>query len=257
MLKILEASNSMTQGVLIIGAPSAIAEAAARQWAERGTRLFLVGRRCERLEEIAKDLEVRGAKACQVHVLDVNDQESHDAMLDACWGFLGHVDVALIAHGTLPDQRQCEYDPTMMSAAFQTNATHVLVMLSRLSNRFESQGKGVIAAISSVAGDRGRPSNYVYGAAKGALTLFLEGMRARLAPTGVHVLTIKPGFVDTPMTQDLSLPKPLVATPAHVASDIVKAIAVRRNVLYTPWFWRWVMWVIRAIPEPIFKRLKL
>jgi decaprenylphospho-beta-D-erythro-pentofuranosid-2-ulose 2-reductase len=162
----------------------------------------------------------------------------------------------LIAHGTLPDQQACEASYDVTRREMEVNALSVISMLTYLANHFEKQGHGSLAIISSVAGDRGRQSNYVYGSAKAAVTVFLGGLRNRLHGAGVHVLTIKPGFVDTPMTSEF--PKgPLWASPEKVAKGIHKAILKRRDVVYLPGFWRMVMRIIREIPEPVFKRLKL
>ena len=168
----------------------------------------------------------------------------------------GDLDVVLIAYGTLSNQVACEADAALTLRELNTNFLSVASLLTELANRLKHQGHGTLAVISSVAGDRGRPSNYVYGSAKGALSLFLQGLRGRLFHVGVHVLTIKPGFVDTPMTADVKK-NPLFASPQRVGADIVRACDQGRNVLYTPFFWRFVMTVIRLIPEPLFKRLKL
>ena len=244
------------QKILIIGATSAIAEATARLFAARGDRLHLLARNRERLETMAKDLKIRGAESVSFDVLDVNDFDRHPALLDAASTILDGIDVVLIAHGTLPDQRACEGDFLRTLEELNTNAIGTLSLLTHLANRFEQQRHGVIAAISSVAGDRGRQSNYVYGTAKAAVTVFLQGLRNRLYKSGVRVLTIKPGFVDTPMTADFR--KGLLwAQPERIAKDIVKAISASKDVIYTPWFWRPVMVLIRSIPEPLFKRLSL
>lgn len=243
--------------VLIVGATSAIAIACARRWASEGATLFLVGRQAERLEQIAADLVARGAKAATSHVLDMNDFDAHQAMLDACVGTLGGIDVALIAHGTLSDQKACEQDVKVALRELSTNGLSVIALLTPLANLMESAKTGVIAVISSVAGDRGRPSNYVYGTAKAAVSTFCEGLRARLFKSGVHVLTIKPGFVDTPMTAGMPLPGPLVATPERVANDIVRAVEKKTDSIYTPWFWSGIMLIIRSVPGFLFKRASL
>ncbi|CAB3718895.1 putative oxidoreductase [Paraburkholderia sediminicola] len=243
--------------VLIVGATSAIAIACARRWASEGATLFLVGRQAERLEQIAADLVARGAKAATSHVLDMNDFDAHQAMLDACVGTLGGIDVALIAHGTLSDQKACEQDVKVALRELSTNGLSVIALLTPLANVMESAKTGVIAVISSVAGDRGRPSNYVYGTAKAAVSTFCEGLRARLFKSGVHVLTIKPGFVDTPMTAGMPLPGPLVATPERVANDIVRAVEKKKDSIYTPWFWSGIMLIIRSVPGFLFKRASL
>lgn len=242
--------------ILILGATSSIATACARLWTTQGATFFLVGRTVEKLDQVAGDLVSRGATV-HSHVLDLNHFDQHEAMLDACYAALGQVDIALIAHGTLPDQEACEQDAQLAVQEFTNNGLSVIALLTDLANRMEVQKSGCIAVISSVAGDRGRPSNYLYGAAKGAVTDFCSGLRARLFKSGVQVLTIKPGFVDTPMIQGLALPKLLLVTPDKVAQDIVRAVEKRRNTVYTPWFWRLIMLIIIHIPGPIFKRLGL
>jgi len=244
------------QKILIVGATSAIAEATARLWAAHGEALFLVGRRADRLAIIAADLRVRGAAAVHCLTLDACDTPAHAGMLAAAKAALGNIDVALIAHGSLPDQKACEASVELTLREIDTNALSVIALSTLLAQDFAAQGRGVLAVIGSVAGDRGRQSNYVYGAAKGMLGLFLQGLRNRLARQGVHVLTIKPGFVDTPMTA--AFPKgALWAKPEAIADGIVRAIANKRDEVYLPGFWRLIMLIIRHIPEAIFKRLSL
>lgn len=244
------------QKILIIGATSAIATACARIWSKGEATFFLVGRTAEKLDQAADDLTARGATT-HTHLLDLNHFDQHSSMLDACYAALGQVDIALIAHGTLPDQKACEQDVKLAVHEFTNNGLSVIALLTDLANRMEAQKSGCIAVISSVAGDRGRPSNYLYGAAKGAVTDFCSGLRGRLFKNGVQVLTIKPGFVDTPMTQGLALPKLLLATPEKVGHQIVRAVEKRKDTLYTPWFWRFVMLAIIHLPERLFKRLTL
>ena len=246
----------MSKRILIIGATSAIAEAAARQWAARGDALFLVGRKRQKLDDIAADLKVRGAANAGVFEMDATDAAMHPSMLEAAVTALGGLDVALIAHGTLPDQKACEASVAMMLAEIDNNGLSVVALCTLLGNHFEAQGSGSIAVISSVAGDRGRQSNYVYGAAKGMVTRYLQGLRNRLAKKGVQVLTIKPGFVDTPMTAEFKKGA-LWAQPADVARGILAAIDKGRDEVYLPGFWRLIMLVIRHIPEFIFKKLSL
>lgn len=244
------------KNILVIGATSAIAEATARIWAGEGHRLFLIGRNAERVNVIAADLKVRGAESVHVGLLDVNDLAHHEASIDSAIEALGGIDIALIAHGTLGDQKACERDFSLALGELNTNAISVLSLLHHLANRFEAQGHGIIAAISSVAGDRGRQSNYVYGTAKGAVTIFLQGLRQRLHKAGVHVLTVKPGFVDTPMTQDFK--KGLLwAKPEAIAKRIAIGVERQRCVIYAPLFWRFVMLVIRLIPETFFRKINL
>lgn len=247
----------MKQNIIIIGATSAIAEAVARRYAENGAQLFLVARNNDKLQLIANDLKIRGASAVQTWIMDANDSAAISTMLDAAWNAFNNYDVALIAHGTLPDQARTETDIDYALTQFRTNGDSVIACLTELAMRFELQGKGVIAVISSVAGDRGRASNALYGAAKAAINTYASGLRVRLFKSGVHVLLIKPGFVATPMTAELDLPARLTVTADKVATDIQKAINKRKNVLYTPWFWQWIMLIIRTIPEFLFKKMKL
>lgn len=244
------------QRILIVGATSAMAESAARIYAARGARIYLLARNAPRLQSIADDLCVRGAAYVGHATMDVNNLQEHEATLEGAWQALGSVDVVLVAHGTLPDQRQCESSVSVAQAEFATNATSTIALLTLMANRMQPHSGGTIAVISSVAGDRGRASNYLYGAAKAAVTTFLSGLRQRLGKQGINVLTIKPGFVDTPMTKDFK--KGLLwAQPASVARGIVKAIDRRRSVAYLPWYWAGIMLIIRAIPEALFKRIQL
>ena len=242
--------------VLIIGATSAIAEATARILATRGDALYLVARNQARLEAIAADLAVRGSPRVSSEVLDANDLSGHEAMLERAAIFLGGYDTVLIAHGTLSDQKACETDVELTLREINTNGVSVIALLTRVANRLAAQRSGTIAVISSVAGDRGRASNYVYGSAKALVTAFLSGLRQRLSKVGVSVVTIKPGLIDTPMTA--AFPKgPLWARPETVARGIVKAIDRGSNTVYLPGFWRPIMLLIRAIPDWAFLRMSL
>jgi len=243
--------------VLIVGATSAIAERTARLFAARGDALFLVGRHAQRLQAIADDLTIRGAPRVATATLDVADFGAHQAVLERAERELGGIDIALIAHGTLSNQAACQETIADMRREIDVNGVSVIALLTVLANRFEARRQGTLAVISSVAGDRGRQSNYVYGSAKAAVTVFLSGLRQRLAKSNVDVLTIKPGFVDTPMTAAIPDKSALWAKPDRVAASIVRAIDKRRNVVYVPWFWALIMLVIKHIPEPLFKKLKL
>jgi short-subunit dehydrogenase len=243
--------------ILIIGATSAIAEATARRFASRGDALFLVGRNAQHLQAMIADLNVRGAVRAASAILDVTDFAAHQSVFDQAERELGGIDTVLIAHGTLSDQAQCQTSVDALRREFDINAVSTLALLTALANRLEAQGHGTLAVISSVAGDRGRQSNYVYGSAKAAVSTFLSGLRQRLAKANVQVLTIKPGFVDTPMTANISNKGALWAQPDRIAAGIVHSIDRGRSVVYLPWFWTLIMLVIKHIPEPIFKRLKL
>ena len=243
--------------VLIIGATSAMAAACARRWAADGAQLMLVGRDADKLEAVARDLTVRGAASAATFVLDALDTPRHAEMLAAASRTLGAIDVVLIAHGTLPDQQSCQSDVPQTLREFASNATSVIALLTILATHFEQQRHGALAVITSVAGDRGRPSNYVYGSAKAAVSTFCEGLRPRLFKSGVSLTDIRPGFVNTPMTAGLPLPALLVAEPDDVAARIVKGIASKRDVLYVPAFWALILLVVRLLPRTIFKRLSL
>lgn len=238
---------------LVIGATSAIAEAVARVYASRGYTLCLVGRNAAKLAVIADDLRVRGAAQLHSIVMDVTDARSRATGLAAVEAAIGVPDVVLIAHGTLPDQQACEHSEEALIAALDVNFVSTTALLTALANRMETARRGSIVVITSVAGDRGRRSNYVYGSAKAGVSTFLSGLRHRLVARGVNVLDVRPGWVDTPMTQSLAK-GPLWSTPADVARDIVRAIDRGSHVIYTPWFWRPIMRVIRWLPNRLFHR---
>ena len=240
--------------VLIIGATSAIAEATGKRFAERGAKLHLIARDSERLEGLTSDFRVRGAASVTCDTLDLTAFRAHEAAIDRAVEALGEIDVALIAHGTLGDQAACEQSFEMTLRELNTNAISVISLLTHLANYFEKKRSGTIAVISSVAGDRGRQSNYVYGTAKGAVSVFLQGLRNRLYKNGVHVLTIKPGLVATPMTAHLD-EGILWSTPEVVARGIDRAIHRGTCVVYLPARWLPIMWVVRLVPERLFRRL--
>lgn len=245
------------QNIVIVGATSAIAHAAARLWAERGARLLLAARDPARLEDNAADLRVRGAAEVRTFIMDATDDGAQAALLDTVAGAMPVPDVALIAHGSLPDQRTCETDMALLRQTLDVNGVSACVLAQRFANRMTANGCGTIALIGSVAGDRGRQSNYAYGAAKGLVTRFAEGLRNRCHAAGVQVLTVKPGFVDTPMTAAIAGKGLLWAQPEAVAAGILRAIDRRRDVVYLPGFWRLILLLIRHVPERLFKRLSL
>jgi decaprenylphospho-beta-D-erythro-pentofuranosid-2-ulose 2-reductase len=241
---------------LIVGATSAIAEATARLLAQRGESLYLVARNPERLAAIVADLAVRGSPRVASAHLDANDVAAHEGMLTRAEQFLGGLDTVLIAYGTLSDQKACESSVEQTLRELETNALSVVALVTLVAERLAARGSGTIAVISSVAGDRGRSSNYVYGSAKALVTAFLSGLRQRLQGCGVAVVTIKPGFVDTPMTA--AFPKGFLwVKPGRIAAGIVKAIDRKADVVYLPGFWRAIMFIVRIIPERIFRSLKL
>jgi decaprenylphospho-beta-D-erythro-pentofuranosid-2-ulose 2-reductase len=242
--------------ILVCGATSAIAQAWMRLLAPQGAAFFLVAHNATHLESVANDLIARGAKAVYAETANLDDTASHPALLERAVASLSGLDCAFIAHGFLGDQPAGERDFSIAAASLQTNFISAASLVTWLANFFAAQYHGTIAVISSVAGDRGRKSNYIYGSAKAGLNAFLAGVRNRADRNGVHVLTIRPGFVATPMTAHLPQ-GPLFATPDKVAHDIQNAIESRRDVLYTPWFWRWIMMIVRLVPEWKFKRMDL
>ena len=242
--------------VLIIGATSAIAEHCARIWASKGDAMHLVARNEQHVQTIASDLTVRGASEVTTYCLDLNNVDRHEELLSAATDALGSVDIVLIAHGTLSNQKTCELSVEETLKEIQTNAISTISLLTLIANKFEAKKSGTICVISSVAGDRGRASNYVYGSAKAMVTAFTSGLRQRLYKSNVSVVTVKPGFVDTPMT--IGFKKGLLwAKPTKVAALIVKAIDHKKVEVYVPSFWRLIMVTIRNIPNTIFLKVKL
>jgi len=227
-----------------------------RPLAEQGARIYLVARNPEKLKAVASDLQTRGAGAVFPHVMDLDDTAAHEAMLTEAAAKLETIDLALIAHGILGAQEQAQADYAAAEAILRTNFLSAVSLITWLANYFESTHQGTLAVISSVAGDRGRKSNYVYGSSKAALNTFLDGVRNRIDRSGVHVLTIKPGFVSTPMTAHLRQ-SALFAHPATIGRGILKAIEKRKDVVYLPPMWRFIMFIIRSVPDSIFKKLNL
>ncbi len=242
--------------ILILGATSMLAHETAKNFIKDGAEFVLVARSPEKLTTIANDLSVRGAKQVATIQADLSDLAGHQEVLDTALAAFGGLDMVLVAYGTLGDQQRCEQDVEATMQEFTTNCTSVISLLTLLANYFEQQRRGCIAVISSVAGDRGRQSNYIYGAAKGALSIFLQGLRNRLAKKGVTVITIKPGMVATPMTAHMRKGL-LFASPKVVGSGIHTAILKHKDVVYVPGYWRYIMWIIKSIPESRFKKMNI
>lgn len=241
---------------LILGATSAIAEQYARLHCQQGNSLILVARNQQALAEIKQDLLVRGCGRVECLEMDFARHDKLPELVSSVTEIATELDVLLVAFGTLPDQNRCVEDINYVDEQFSLNANSVILAALSFVGIFKRQQKGCIAVISSVAGDRGRQSNYIYGSAKAALSTFLSGLRNELIAKNIHVLTIKPGFVITPMTSAFKKGV-LWASPEKVAQDISRAVRRKKNILYTPWFWRWIMLIIRMIPEFVFKKLKL
>jgi short-subunit dehydrogenase len=240
--------------VLVLGGTSTIARAIAAELATRGFDLALAGRDLAELEAVAADLRLRHGIETTVHRLDVLDMEHHTSALAPC--LTADLRGAVLAFGYLGDQRRAESDAAEARRILDTNLTGSAIALNVVAAHLAHVGGGFICALSSVAGERGRRSNYLYGAAKAGLTAYLSGLRNRFAAEGVRVLTVKAGIVDTRMSAGMP-GAGLAASPARVAHAVVRAIERGRDVVYVPWFWRWIMLVIRMIPERVFKRLTL
>ena len=242
------------QNVLIVGATSDIAQAVARKFAAEGWSLTLAALEDDLLEPIAGDLSVRAGADVRTLRFDALDFEGHRALYES---LPVRPDAVVACFGYMSDQIAVRSNEADIRRTIDINFTGMATLLSAVADDFERRGSGSIAAISSVAGDRGRQSNYIYGSAKAGLTAFLAGLRNRLAEKGVHVLTVKPGFVRTKMTENLELPAALTAAPEQVADAVYRGLKKKSSVVYTLWMWRWIMLVIRHIPEFIFKKMKM
>lgn len=241
--------------VLIFGATSAIAEAAARRFAKEGAQFYLVARNEKALGDIAHDLAVRGAASVATKAVDLGELGALAEICDIAQAELGTIDVALIAHGVLADQNECESSVASALDVMRINALSPAALMMRLGEILKRQGSGTLVVLSSVAGDRGRPSNYVYGASKALLSVLGEGMALKSAGTGVRVLVVKPGFVDTPMTASLRKGA-LWSSAKAVGEAIFAAVQAGRNgVLYVPFWWRFIMLAVRFAPGAIVRRM--
>lgn len=244
--------------VVVIGATSGIARAISAHLARQGTALVLAGRDGGELDRLAADLTVRYRASAVVEPFDALAYATHATFAQRCLAGPDGADAVVLCFGALEAQEALDADAAAARRILDANLVGAVSVLTEVASAFEERGRGVIAVLSSVAGDRGRQSNYVYGAAKAGLSTYCAGLRNRLFRHGVHVTTVKPGFVSTAMTRGTLDPaSPLVASPDRVARDVVRAMERRRDVVYTPWFWRWIMLVIRAVPETLFKRLRL
>ena len=245
----------MKQNWLILGGSSAMARAFARQVAEAGADVFLAGRDMDDLAASANDCRLRGAELAEALRFDARKPATFKALYERMASCEGVLNVAVFV-GSMLDQADIDADPALIDATVADSFTGPARFLQGFVPLMEARGSGTVVGVGSVAGDRGRIGNYVYGSAKAGFATYLSGLRNRLTRAGGHVVTVKPGFVDTAMTWGID-GMFLVASPEAVARDILKAVKKRRNTIYTPFFWRWIMLIITHIPEPIFKKMSI
>ena len=244
------------KNLLILGATSGISRAYIDLVCARFEKVVLVARSGEKLSQLASHVSAISNAKVETVVADLADSDKHADLVSEVVARVGSIDLALISYGVLTDQSRCAEDASYAMTQFNLNGTSTISLSLHLAKQMEQQGSGTLAVIGSVAGDRGRRSNYCYGAAKSAVESFLAGLRSDMQKHNVHVLTIKPGFIDTPMTRDIKKGALWVGAD-KAASDIDSAIQKKKNILYTPWFWRYIMLIIKSIPEFIFKKLPL
>lgn len=240
--------------LLLLGAGSDIACSLARKFASAGYEIQLAARNASRLQPLQQDIAIRYNVPCTLHEFDAAAPETHRSFFSS---LPGQPDVTISIFGYLGDQEKAESDWTECERILTVNYIGAVSILNIVANAYITRGSGAIVGISSVAGERGRQSNYFYGSAKAGFTAYLSGLRNRLYPKGVHVLTVKPGFVETKMTENMALPPLVTAQPDAVATAIFDAVQKKKNVLYVKWMWRWIMFLIKCIPESVFKKMKL
>jgi short-subunit dehydrogenase len=246
------------KSLVILGGASRVGRALAHAFAREGYDLLLGDLDLDEAGYVADDVRVRHGVSVQTLAFDAATFDTHAAFVDSCETALGGIpDGLVVCFGYMAEQEAAQNDFTLVLRMIDVNLTGTMSVLERFASKFAARGVGFIAVLSSVAGDRGRQSNYLYGTTKAGLSAYLQGLRNRLQASGVQVLTVKPGFMDTKMTYGLPLPALLVATPEQAAQDIVRAVRKRQDVVYVRFFWRYIMLIIRWIPECVFKRMHL
>ena len=240
--------------VLILGGTSDMAIAIAKKFASASYQVQLAARRIDQLKPLQSDLQVRYNAVCTLHSFDALNFDSHESFVES---LSPKPDVTICVFGYLGDALKARTDWKEANLILQSNYVGAVSILDKVANQYVKNKKGTIVGISSVAGERGRQSNYHYGSAKSGFTAYLSGLRNRLFPEGVHVVTVQPGFTYTRMTENLKLPKPLTGHPSEVANAVYSAVRKKKNVIYVKWMWRWIMLIIRTIPESVFKKMKM
>jgi len=240
--------------VLILGASSEMAMAIAKKFGAENYNIQLAARNIEQIKPLQSDIAIRYNVQCTAHTFDAAAMETHKAFYSQ---LPAKPDVTVCVFGYLGENETAMNEWLETATIIQTNYTGAVSILNIVAADYIVSKKGTIVGISSVAGERGRQSNYMYGSAKAGFTAYLSGLRNRLFKEGVHVVTVLPGFVNTRMTEELNLPKILTANPQEVGTAVYNAVATRKNIIYVRWFWRWIMLIIKLIPETIFKKLKL
>lgn len=245
----------MTDTWIILGATSSMARAFARATAAQGANIIVAGRDLTDLNALASDCGLRGAASAVALAFDARDTTTFNAIVQEALRHEGMINTAVFV-GSMPTQDAIDADPTLIAGTVLDNYAGPAAFLQTIAPEMEARGGGTVVGVGSVAGDRGRIGNYVYGSAKAGFHTYLSGLRNRLTRVDGHVVTVKPGFVDTAMTWGLE-GMFLVATPDKIASDILRAVEKKKNTIYTPGFWRIIMTIIKSIPEPIFKKLSV
>ena len=242
--------------ILVIGATSAIARSISRLYAIKGAKIFLLARNEERLRESTVDLKLRGASDAKALDYNAENTNNHSKIVDAAVQFLGSIDIALICHGNLPNQEACQADYRKAEDAIRVNGLSVISLCTEIVNQLRTQKKGTLVVITSVAGERGRQPNFIYGAAKSMVSTYLQGLRGSLLKDNIHIVDVRPGLVDSPMTAHIKKGA-LWSSAESIAPSIIKGIRKKRSIIYTPWYWRLIMLLVCMIPEAIFKRIKI
>lgn len=240
--------------VLLLGATSDIGFAIAKKFASEKYDVQLAARNTDQLKAFQSDIQIRYGVRCSLHSFDALDFASHQSFYE---GLSPKPDVTVYVIGYMNDNEKVIHDWNESLRTINTNYTGAVSILNIVAADYASKQRGTIVGISSVAGNRGRQSNYIYGSSKSAFTAYLSGLRNKLFHNGVHVMTVLPGFVNTRMTEHLKLPKLLTAQPAEVANAVYQGVAQKSNIIYVKWFWRWIMLIITSIPESMFKKKKL